>query len=313
MLISVKKRDIESALNTIEKSNSRTPLKQLNTKKSYPFKRTVFKQFFGVESYATLLFCLTFYFQSASFIIHCDFGNSEKPFSNSMKICLQKPSGVIANRSEDGQKLPRAEKIQLLIADDHTTVLAGLVSILNMQSDMVVVAEASNGNQALELWQKHVPDVTLVDLRMPKLNGVAVLEEIHKLNPSARVIVLTTYDTDNDICQAIKAGAKGYILKDARREELLECIRKVSCGGTCIPQELVEKLAAGMSSEILTGREVEVLKLLARGKSNKEIGTNLYISETTVKGHLRNIFTKLKVLSRTEAVTVASRRGLVQL
>jgi ATP/maltotriose-dependent transcriptional regulator MalT len=115
------------------------------------------------------------------------------------------------------------------------------------------------------------------------------------------------------IYRAIKAGAKGYLLKDARREELLDSIRKVNRGDTCIPQALVEKLAAGMSSEALTGRELGVLTLLARGKSNKEIGANLYISETTVKGHLRNIFTKLNVLSRTEAITVASRRGLVQL
>src|SRR5271170_5440947 len=121
MLISVKKRDIESALNTTGKFNSRTPLKQLNTKKSYPFERSVFKQFFGVESYANLLFCLIFCFQSSRFVIYFDFGNSGKLFSNSMKICLQKPSPVIASRSEDGQKHSRAEKIQLLIADDHTT------------------------------------------------------------------------------------------------------------------------------------------------------------------------------------------------
>ena len=182
-----------------------------------------------------------------------------------------------------------------------------------MQSDMMVIAEASNGKQALELWQQHRPDVTLLDLRMPKMDGVGVIEEIHKLDASAKIIVLTTYDTDNEIFRAVKAGAKGYMLKDTRREELLACIRKVNSGATCIPQELVEKLAAGMSGEILTGRELDVLTLLARGKSNKEIGTNLYISETTVKGHLRNVFSKLKVLSRTEAVTVASRRGLVQL
>jgi two-component system NarL family response regulator len=227
---------------------------------------------------------------------------------------VQNPtSAPVPSRFADGRKNSRADRIRLLIADDHPTFLAGLVSIINMQSDMKVVAEASNGRQVVELWRKHCPDVTLLDLRMPKLDGVGVIEEIHRHDASAQVIVLTTYDTDNEVCRAIKAGAKGYLLKDARREDLLGCIRKVSCGATCIPQELVEKLAAGMSSEILTGREVDVLMLLARGKSNKEIGTNLYISETTVKGHLRNIFTKLKVLSRTEAVTVASRRGLVQL
>ena len=208
---------------------------------------------------------------------------------------------------------PSADKIRLLIADDHMTVVAGLASIIGMQRDMIVVAEAANGRQAVDLWRKHRPDVTLLDLRMPKLDGVGVIDEIRKEDTSARIIILTTYDTDNEIYRAIKAGAKGYLLKDARREELLDCIRKVNRGDTCIPQELVQKLAAGMSGEILTGRELGVLALLARGKSNKEIGANLFISETTVKGHLRHIFTKLDVLSRTEAVTVASRRGLVQL
>ena len=208
---------------------------------------------------------------------------------------------------------PSADKIRLLIADDHMTVVAGLASIIGMQRDMIVVAEAANGRQAVDLWRKHRPDVTLLDLRMPKLDGVGAIDEIRKEDTSARIIILTTYDTDNEIYRAIKAGAKGYLLKDARREELLDCIRKVNRGDTCIPQELVQKLAAGMSGEILTGRELGVLGLLARGKSNKEIGANLFISETTVKGHLRHIFTKLNVLSRTEAVTVASHRGLVQL
>jgi DNA-binding NarL/FixJ family response regulator len=216
-------------------------------------------------------------------------------------------------RSGDGGESPSADKIRLLIADDHMTVLAGLASIIGMQQDMIVVAEAANGRQAVDLWRKHRPDVTLLDLRMPKLDGVGVIDEIRKEDTSARIIILTTYDTDNEIYRAIKAGAKGYLLKDARREELLDCIRKVSRGETCIPQALVEKLAAGVSGETLTGRELAVLMLLARGKSNKEIGANLFISESTVKGHLRNIFTKLNVLSRTEAIAVATRRGLVQL
>jgi two-component system NarL family response regulator len=126
-------------------------------------------------------------------------------------------------------------------------------------------------------------------------------------------VILTTYDSDNDIYRAIKAGAKGYLLKDARREELLDCIRKVNGGETCIPQGLMQKLVTCISSEPLTDREAEVLQLLAYGKSNKEIGAKLFISQFTVKGHLRNIFTKLNVLSRTEAITAATRRGLVQL
>ena len=217
------------------------------------------------------------------------------------------------SRSDEGGQRPRADKIRVLIADDHTTVRAGLASIIDMEPDMIVVDQATNGREAVDLWRKHCPDVALLDLRMPKLDGVGVIDEIRKEETSARIIILTTYDADNDIYRAIKAGAKGYLLKDARREELLDCIRKVNRGETSIPQALVEKLAAGMSSETLTGRELGVLMLLARGKSNKEIGANLFISETTVKGHLRNIFTKLNVLSRTEAITVASRRGLVQL
>jgi two-component system NarL family response regulator len=206
-----------------------------------------------------------------------------------------------------------ADKIRVLIADDHVTVREGLAAIIGRQPDMMVTGEAAHGHDAVELWRKHHPDVALLDLRMPVLDGVGAIEEIRRQDALARVIVLTTFDTDADISRAIKAGAKGYMLKDAQREELLECIRKVHAGETSIPPALVAKLAAGMSNEALTGRELEVLSLLSRGKSNKEIGVNLYISETTVKSHLRSIFSKLNVLSRTEAIAAASRRGLIQL
>jgi DNA-binding NarL/FixJ family response regulator len=208
---------------------------------------------------------------------------------------------------------PTEDKIRVLVADDHMTVRAGVSSIIGMQPDMEVVGEAENGRQAVDLWHKHRPNVTLLDLRMPILDGVGVINEICQLEPSAKFVILTTYDTDNEIYGAIKAGAKGYLLKDERREVLLESIRKVSRGETCIPPALVEKLAAGMRGEALTSRELEVLALLARGKSNKEIAAKLFISETTVKGHLRSVFAKLNVLSRTEATTTALRRGLVQL
>ncbi|HLH53570.1 MAG TPA: response regulator transcription factor [Verrucomicrobiae bacterium] len=207
----------------------------------------------------------------------------------------------------------RADRIRVLIADDHVTVLEGLAAIIGRQTDMEVVAEATNGREAVELWQQHRPDVTLLDLRMPMLDGVGAIEGIRRQWASARIVVLTTFDSDNEIARAIKAGAKGYLLKDARREELLDCIRKVNGGQTCLPTALAAKLAESMSSEPLTGRELDVLNLLAGGKSNKEIGTQLFITETTVKSHLRSIFSKLNVLSRTEAITTASRRGLVQL
>jgi DNA-binding NarL/FixJ family response regulator len=214
-------------------------------------------------------------------------------------------------QAESGAAEPK--KIRVLIADDHVTVLEGLAAIIARQPDMMVAAEAADGQEAVELWIKHQPDVTLLDLRMPKLDGVSAIERIRKQDASARVIVLTTYETDTEILRAIKAGTKAYLSKDSRREELLDCIRRVNQGETCIPASLVEKVAAGLCSESLTGRELNVLELLARGKSNKEIGVSLYISETTVKSHLRSIFRKLNVLSRTEAITVASRRGLIQL
>jgi len=221
--------------------------------------------------------------------------------------------GTAPSRAQLGAKNQGTDKIRVLIADDHVTVTAGLASIIGLQSDMMVVAEAANGREAVDQWRKHRPDLALLDLRMPLLDGVGAINEIRLEDASARVVVLTTFDTDNEIYRAIKAGARGYVLKDARREELLDCIRRVSRGEICIPPLLLEKLAVGVNSEPLTGRERDVLALLARGKSNKEIGANLYISETTVKAHLRSIFSKLNVLSRTEAIAAASRRGLVQL
>ena len=212
-----------------------------------------------------------------------------------------------------GNKKAPANRIRVLIADDHVMVREGLAAIIGRQPDMAVVGEAATGREVVDLWRIHRPDVTLLDLRMPILDGVSAIVEIRHGEPSARIVVLTTYDTDHDISRAISAGARGYLLKDAQREELLECVRKVHAGEICISPTLVAKLAQDISSESLTARELEVLSMLARGKSNKEIGMNLYISETTVKSHLRSIFTKLNVLSRTEAITVATQRGLIQM
>ena len=194
-----------------------------------------------------------------------------------------------------------------------STVLEGLVAIIGRQPDMQVVAAASNGREAVDLWLTNRPDVTLLDLRMPMLDGVGAIQEIRRREFSARVIVLTTFDTDADLSKAIKAGAKGYLLKDAPREELLTCIRRVHSGETVIPPTLVTKLTASLTAEPVTDRELEVLAQLARGSSNKEISATLNISESTVKSHLRSIFTKLNVLSRTEAIATASRQGLVKI
>lgn len=205
-----------------------------------------------------------------------------------------------------------AARIRVLIADDHVTVLEGLTVIINRNEDMKVVAEAGDGREAVALWQQHRPDVTLLDIRMPGLDGVAVTEEIRRQDSDARIVVLTTCDTDNEIYRAIKAGARAYLLKDGPRDELVDTIRRVHRGETCLAPSLVEKLAASVSNDPLTRREQEVLELLARGHSNKEIASTLSISEPTVKTHLRSLFGKLDVLSRTEAIAVASRKGLVR-
>jgi two-component system NarL family response regulator len=206
-----------------------------------------------------------------------------------------------------------SDKIRVLIADDHITVLEGLAAIISRQSDMTVLAQAADGGEVVALWEKHRPDITLVDLRMPVLDGVGAIEEIRRQDGSARLIVLTTFDSDTDLLNAIKAGAKGYLLKDSGRVELLNCIRKVHRGETSIPDSLVQKLATSLHREALTAREVEVLQFLANGRSNKEISAALSISEATVKTHLGNIFRKLDVLSRTEAIAIATRRGLIKL
>jgi two-component system NarL family response regulator len=213
-------------------------------------------------------------------------------------------------RAVNGKK---KECIRILIADDHSVVREGLVSLVKRKSDMIVVGEASNGREAFDLWREHGPDVTLLDLRMPELDGVGAINKIRELDENARIIVLTTFDGDEDIYRAIKAGAKGYLLKDSAREALMDCIRQVHAGETCIPPSLAAKLAERVSGEALSAREIEVLQRIAAGKSNKEIGAELFISEGTVKTHVKSIFSKLDVVSRTEAVATATRRGLIQL
>jgi Response regulator containing a CheY-like receiver domain and an HTH DNA-binding domain len=193
-------------------------------------------------------------------------------------------------------------------------VREGLVSLITRNwTDMTVVGEASNGREAVLLWKQERPDVTLLDLRMPELDGVDVIKEIRTTDKAARIIVLTTFDGDEDIYRAIQAGAKGYLLKDVPREGLMDSIRRVYSGETSVPLHLVAKLADRVSGETLSQREIEVLKLMAQGKSNKEIAAALFISEGTVKSHGKSIFARMNVRSRAEAVAAASRRGLIHL
>jgi two-component system NarL family response regulator len=201
----------------------------------------------------------------------------------------------------------------VMLVDDHALMRTGVANIINQESDLYVVAEAGNGVEALDAWDRHHPDVTLLDLRMPVMEGVEVVRRLRDRDPRAKVIVLTTYDTDDEISRALKAGAKAYVLKDISADDLITCIRDVLAGKTYLAPAAAAKLAEGVTRVQLTPRELATLRLLADGKANKEIASELGISERTVKTHLGHLFEKLGVTSRTEAVKVATRRGLVRL
>jgi DNA-binding NarL/FixJ family response regulator len=201
----------------------------------------------------------------------------------------------------------------VMLVDDHALLRTGVANIINQEPDLLVVAQAGNGTEALEAYERYHPDVTLLDLRMPVMEGVEVVRHLRDRDPAARVIVLTTYDTDDEISRALKAGAKAYVLKDISADDLVACIRDVLAGKTYIAPAAAAKLAEGVTRVQLTPREMAALKLVADGKANKEIATALDISERTVKTHLAHLFEKLGATSRTEAVKVATRRGLVRL
>ena len=204
-------------------------------------------------------------------------------------------------------------KATVLVVDDHALLRTGVANIINLEADLQVVAEAENGRQAVEAYDRFRPDVSLLDLRMPVMEGVEAVRQIRERDPNARVIVLTTYDTDHDIARALKAGAKAYILKDISADDLINCIRDVLAGKTYLAPAAAAKLAEGVTRVQLTPREMAALRLMADGKANKEIASELAISERTVKTHLGHLFEKLGVTSRTEAIKVATHRGLVRL
>lgn len=206
-----------------------------------------------------------------------------------------------------------SNSIRILVVEDHHVVRQGLVALLSVVDGVEVVAQAADGAEALTQFAAHRPDITLVDLRLPRLSGVEVIQRVRANDPGARFIVLTTYDGDEDIYRALQAGARAYLLKGMTADTLVSTIRSVHAGKSCIPPVIAQRLAERISTEQLTPREQDVLEQIVRGKSNKEIGTELDISEATVKTHINNLLGKLGVEDRTQAVTAAIQRGLVQL
>lgn len=203
--------------------------------------------------------------------------------------------------------------IRVLIVDDHPMLREGLAAVLQSQGDIEVVGEAEDGAQALTAFQTLLPDVTLMDLQMPNMNGVAAITAIRRTYPKARIIVLTTYGGDVQAVRALKAGAAGYLLKSAVRKELLDAIRAVHAGQRYLPADIATEIAVHAVDASLTAREIDILKLIAVGEANKQIARQLGVSEETVKTHLKSIFSKLEVSDRTHAVTIAAKRGIIEL
>jgi len=203
--------------------------------------------------------------------------------------------------------------IRVLSVDDHSLLRDGIAALIGNQSDMEIVAEASNGREALELFRKHRPDVTLMDLQMPEMNGIDAMSAIRGEFPDARIIVLTTHAGDVQVSRALKAGARAYLLKSLLRKELLDTIRAVHAGQKRVSPELAAEIAEHSADSALTPREIDVLRLVAGGNANKEIAARLSLTEETVKAHIRNILGKLGANDRTHAVAIGLKRGIIDL
>jgi len=203
--------------------------------------------------------------------------------------------------------------IRILCVDDHPLMREGITAVIQNEPDMLVIGEASNGQEALQEFRKHHPDITLMDLRLPDMSGIDALIAIRAEYAAARVIMLTTFEGDAEIQRALQAGAQGYMLKSMPRKRLVEMIRKVHAGAKSIPTEIAAHLAEHLGDEFLTRREVDVLQKMAGGNRNRDIAEQLFISEETVKGHVKHIMEKLRASDRTEAVAIAVRRGIIQL
>jgi two-component system NarL family response regulator len=211
------------------------------------------------------------------------------------------------------KKLKRDSTIRVMLVDDHLAFRKGMAALIESEPDLRVIAEAGDGPKALEIYRQSKPDVVLMDLRLPGMGGVEAIIAIRKEFPDARVIVLTTFDMDEDIFRAMQSGAKSYLLKDTPEDELAGTIRAVHAGRQVLPRKVAERLAERRQRADLSEREVEALQLLIKGRSNKEIGAALFITEDTVKAHLKTLFSKLHVKDRTEAAISAIRHGIVHL
>lgn len=203
--------------------------------------------------------------------------------------------------------------IRVLIVDDHPLLREGVMAVLANEADVRVVAEASNGREAVEAFRVHRPDIVLMDLQMPEMNGIEAIAGIRSEAPNARIVVLTTYKGDVSALRALRAGAVGYLLKGQLRTELVETVRAVHAGGRRIPPEIATDLAAHLGEDSLSEREIQVLRSVAQGNSNKRVGAELGVSEETVKAHMKSIVSKLNAHDRTHAVTIALRRGILEL
>ena len=203
--------------------------------------------------------------------------------------------------------------IRILTVDDHPLLRKGIAALVNGEPDLKLVAEASNGNEAIDAFRSHRPDVTLMDLQMPEVDGIDAIDRIRREFPEARIIVLTTYSGDTQVLRALKAGARGYILKGHVHKELLDAIRAVHAGQKRIPAEIAAQLADHATDDALTEREIDVLRLVAAGNANKQIADQLSIGEATVKSHVSNILSKLGANDRSHAVTIGLKRGIIEL
>jgi DNA-binding NarL/FixJ family response regulator len=215
--------------------------------------------------------------------------------------------------AKDSAKKMSDERIRVFSVDDHPLVRQGIGAMINSQQDMLLVAEAANASQAIQGFREHLPDVTLMDLRLPDMSGIDAMLAIRTEFPEARIVMLTTFEGDVEVQRALAAGARGYVLKSMPPKELVEVIRQVHAGKKRVPPDIAAKLAEHLGEEVLTNREVDVLRQIAGGNRNKDIAERLFISEETVKVHIKHIMEKLGANDRTQAVAIAVRRGIIEL